>query len=395
MKKVPNRRSFLALGAVTAASCTTPPATSESGAHMRVYGDRSPHETSARVIRELTSSLGTGSSRTPLHEIYGTITPSALHYERHHSGVPAIDPAKHELLIHGLVEKPIVLTMADIKGFPAFSRTYFMECGGNSVGDQQGTPMPTVQGSHGLLSCSEWTGVNLSLVLQAAGLKPEAKWMIAEGADAGRMARSIPIKKVLDDALLVYGQNGEALRPEQGYPLRLLLPGWEGNTSVKWLHRLHFATDPAMSAKETANYTELGKDGKAQIFTFVMEARSVITRPSGGFKLPPGGGLHEITGFAWTGKGKIARVEISTNGGATWADAEMQSPVLSLALVRFRFPWQWDGKETVIQSRCTDETGYLQPTHEELVAVRGRFSGYHYNAVRPWRVAVDGAVTLA
>ena len=395
MKRVPNRRSFLALGAATAASCTKPVGTSESGAHMRVYGERAPQETSARVIRELTASLGTGSSRTPLHEIFGTITPSALHYERHHSGVPAIDPAKHELLIHGLVEKPIVLTMADIKRFPAFSRTYFLECGGNSVGDQQGTPQPTVQGSHGLLSCSEWTGVKLSLVLAAVGVKPEAKWMIAEGADAGRMARSIPMEKVLDDALLVYGQNGEALRPEQGYPLRLLLPGWEGNTSVKWLQRLHFASDPAMSAKETANYTELGRDGKAQIFTFVMEARSVIARPSGGLKLPPGGGLHEITGFAWTGKGKIVRVEVSTDGGATWGDAELQSPVLSLALVRFRFPWQWDGKEAVIQSRCTDETGYLQPTHEELVAVRGRFSGYHYNAVRPWRVAADGAVTVA
>jgi len=395
MKRVPNRRSFLALGAATAASCTKPVGTSESGAHMRVYGERAPQETSARVIRELTASLGTGSSRTPLHEIFGTITPSALHYERHHSGVPAIDPAKHELLIHGLVEKPIVLTMADIKRFPAFSRTYFLECGGNSVGDQQGTPQPTVQGSHGLLSCSEWTGVKLSLVLAAVGVKPEAKWMIAEGADAGRMARSIPMEKALDDALLVYGQNGEALRPEQGYPLRLLLPGWEGNTSVKWLQRLHFASDPAMSVKETANYTELGRDGKAQIFTFVMEARSVIARPSGGLKLPPGGGLHEITGFAWTGKGKIVRVEVSTDGGATWGDAELQSPVLSLALVRFRFPWQWDGKEAVIQSRCTDETGYLQPTHEELVAVRGRFSGYHYNAVRPWRVAADGAVTVA
>ena len=392
---MPNRRSFLALGAATAASCTKPVGTSESGAHMRVYGERAPQETSARVIRELTASLGTGSSRTPLHEIFGTITPSALHYERHHSGVPAIDPAKHELLIHGLVEKPIVLTMADIKRFPAFSRTYFLECGGNSVGDQQGTPQPTVQGSHGLLSCSEWTGVKLSLVLAAVGVKPEAKWMIAEGADAGRMARSIPMEKALDDALLVYGQNGEALRPEQGYPLRLLLPGWEGNTSVKWLQRLHFASDPAMSVKETANYTELGRDGKAQIFTFVMEARSVIARPSGGLKLPPGGGLHEITGFAWTGKGKIVRVEVSTDGGATWGDAELQSPVLSLALVRFRFPWQWDGKEAVIQSRCTDETGYLQPTHEELVAVRGRFSGYHYNAVRPWRVAADGAVTVA
>ena len=351
----------------------------------------SPFEGPGRVIRELTASPGTGSSRTPHGELLGTITPSALHFERHHSGVPAIDPGRHELLIHGLVERPVVLTMADIKKFPAFSRTYFLECGGNSIGEQSGTTQPDVQRSHGLLSCSEWTGVPLKTVLAGVGVKAEAKWMIAEGADAGRMARSIPMEKVLDDALLVYGQNGEALRPEQGYPLRLFLPGWEGNTNVKWLHRLQFAEAPAMSAKETAYYTELGRDGKAQIFTFVMEARSVITRPSGLQKIVPG--LQEITGLAWTGKGKIARVEVSTDGGKSWADAELQAPVLALAVVRFRMAWNWDGKETVIQSRCTDETGFLQPTHEELIAARGTRSGYHYNAQKPWRVGADGMVT--
>lgn len=360
---------------------------------MRAYGERSPYETTERVIRELTASPGTGSSRTPHQDLFGTITPSALHFERHHSGVPGIDPATHELLIHGLVDRPLVLTMDDVRRFPSFSRTYFLECGGNSIGEQSGNTQPDVQKSHGLLSCTEWTGVSLALVLREVGLKPEAKWMIAEGADAGRMARSIPIEKVLDDALLVYGQNGEALRPEQGYPLRLLLPGWEGNTNVKWLHRLQFTAEPAMSAKETAYYTELGKDGKAQIFTFVMEARSVITRPSGGQRLAPGGGFHEITGLAWTGKGKITRVEVSVDGGKAWADAVLQEPVLSLAVARFRFPWMWDGKPAVIQSRCTDETGFLQPTHDELIAVRGLNSGYHYNAIKPWQVSADGSVT--
>lgn len=376
---------------LASSSCKAPLGTSDSGAHMRAYGERSPFESPVRVIRELTASPGTGSSRTPLAELYGTITPSALHFERHHSGVPSIDPSKHELLIHGLVEKPLVFTMAEIKRFPSFSRTYFLECGGNSIGEQSGNTQPDVQRSHGLLSCTEWTGVPLKEVLRGVGVKPEAKWMIAEGADAGRMARSIPMEKVLDDALLVYGQNGEALRPEQGYPLRLLLPGWEGNANVKWLRRLHFAVEPAMSAKETAYYTELGRDGKAQIFTFVMEARSVITRPSGLQKIEPG--FHEITGLAWTGKGKIARVEVSTDGGASWAEAELQNPVLPLAVARFRFPWTWDGKETVIQCRCTDETGFLQPTHDELIEARGSHSGYHYNAIKPWRVGADGNVT--
>jgi sulfane dehydrogenase subunit SoxC len=393
VKNPQNRRRFLAFGAgvFSAASCKAPLLKSESGAHMRPYGERSPFETPLRVIRELTASPGTGSSRTPHADLFGTITPSALHFERHHSGVPAIDPAKHELLIHGLVDNPIVLSLADIKRFPGFSRIYFLECGGNSIGEQSGNTQPDVQRSHGLLSCSEWTGVPLKTVLESVGVQPAAKWMIAEGADAGRMARSIPMEKVLDDALLVYGQNGEALRPEQGYPLRLFLPGWEGNTNVKWLHRLQFAAEPAMSAKETAYYTELGPDGKAQIFTFVMEARSVITRPSGLQKIAPG--LHEITGLAWTGRGKITQVEVSTDGGKTWAAAVLQQPVLPLAAVRFHFPWSWDGTEAIIQSRCTDETGFLQPTHDELIAARGSHSGYHYNAIKPWRVAPDGSVS--
>ncbi len=396
MKKSPSsdRRRFLALGAGAASlvSCQKEEERSTSGAHMRPYGHRSPYEKPVRVIRELTASKGTGSSRTPLQDIYGIITPSALHYERHHSGVPDIDPAQHSLLIHGLVEKPLVFSMEQIRRLPSVSRIYFLECAGNNVGEPRLAPLPTVQDSHGLLSCTEWTGVPLSALLADVKLKPQAKWVIAEGADNGRMARSIPLEKCLKDTLVVYGQNGEALRPEQGYPLRLIVPGWEGNVNVKWLHRLNVADQPAMSVKETAYYTELMPDGKAQIFTFEMEARSVITRPSGGQQLPAGPGVHEVTGFAWTGKGKIKQVEVSTDGGKTWSEAQLQEPVLSQALTRFRFVWHWDGKDAVLQSRCTDETGYLQPTRDEIIAVRGIYAGYHYNAIRSWFVRQDGSV---
>lgn len=387
------RRVFLTLGAGMAAGagCETNPTPSESGVHMREYGDRSPHEKPVRVIRELTKSLGTGSSRTPLQDLYGIITPSALHFERHHAGVPVINPAEHRLLVHGLVDKPLSFSIDDLKQFPSLSKVHFLECAGNIVGDNNGNPPPTVQQSMGLVSCSEWTGVSLARVLAETGIKPEAKWVIAEGADAGRMARSIPIEKILDDAFLAYGQNGEALRPEQGYPLRLLLPGWEGNANVKWLHRLEVAAEPAMSVKETAYYTELMPDGKARQFSFVIDARSVITRPSGGHRLR-GPGFQEVTGIAWTGHGRISRVEVSFDGGATWADAELQSPVLPRALTRFRAPWQWDGKETILQSRCTDETGYVQPSHDQFIAAYGRFAGYHYHAIKSWRVTASGEV---
>ena len=394
--KSSDRRRFLALGAGAASlvSCQKEAAEEAStpGVHMRPYGHRSPHEKTARIIRELTASKGTGSSRTPLQDLYGIITPSALHFERHHSGVPEIDPAQHSLLLHGLVENPLVFTMDAIRRIPPVSRIYFLECGGNSVGEPRVEPQPTVQGSHGLLSCTEWTGVPLATLLAEAKVKPEGKWVIAEGADNGRMSRSIPLDKCLKDTLVVYGQNGEALRPEQGYPLRLIVPGWEGNVNVKWLHRLQVADQAAMSVKETAYYTELMPDGKAQIFTFEMEARSVITRPSGGHQLPPGPGVHLVTGLAWSGKGKIKQVEVSADGGKTWSETQLQEPVISQALARFYYQWRWDGKDAVLQSRCTDETGFLQPSQAEFIAVRGLYSGYHFNAVKSWYVRADGSV---
>jgi sulfane dehydrogenase subunit SoxC len=236
--------------------------------------------------------------------------------------------------------------------------------------------------------------VSLKLVLEEAGLKPEAKWVVAEGADAAALTRSIPIEKCLEDAMLVYSQNGERLRPQQGYPLRLLLPGFEGNMNVKWLRRLHVSAEPAYSREETSKYTDLLPDGTAREFSFYMEAKSIITRPSGGQRLSAPG-FHEITGIAWTGHGKITRVEVSVDDGKTLQEARLQEPVLTRALTRFRLPWQWDGKPAVIQSRAIDETGYVQPTLAELLAVRGENYFYHNNAIWPWRIAVDGEVTNA
>jgi len=244
------------------------------------------------------------------------------------------------------------------------------------------------------LSCAEWTGVSLKLVLAEAGLKPEAKWIVAEGADAAALTRSIPIEKCLDDAMLVYSQNGERLRPQQGYPLRLLLPGFEGNMNVKWLRRLHVTAEPAYSREETSKYTDLMPDGSAREFTFYMEAKSIITRPSGGQRLTTRG-FHEISGIAWSGHGKIRRVDVSVDGGKSWREAQLQEPVLTRALTRFRLPWHWDGEPTIIQSRAADETGYVQPTLTELLAVRGDNHFYHNNAICPWHIAEDGEVTNA
>ncbi len=392
------RRQFLAFGATLGlASCNKEtPAKVDSAAAptMRPYGDRSPFEKTKRAARESTKSIGVGSSRTPLQDLYGTITPSALHFERHHAGVPPIDPATHRLVLHGLVDTPLSFTMEDLRRFPSVTRPHFIECAGNGGGELVGNAAPDAARSHGLLSNSEWTGVKLSTVLAAAKLQPTAKWVIAEGADACRMARSIPIAKALDDALLVYAQNGEALRPEQGYPLRLLLPGWEGNASVKWLHRLHVAAEPALSYEETAHYTDLHPTGKATIFSFEMEASSVITRPSGTQKIS-GPGPVEISGLAWSGRGKVSKVEVSADSGKSWQLATLDEPVLSKAATRFRLAWNWDGQPTSILSRCTDETGYLQPTRDEIIAARGPNSTYHYNGVKSWLIAADGSVSNA
>jgi sulfane dehydrogenase subunit SoxC len=357
------------------------------------YGTPSPFEKD--VVKNISKDLKqylSASGRTPLQDLDGIITPNGLFYERHHAGVPTIDPAQHRLMLHGLVERPLVFTMDDIKRFPSESHIYFLECSANP-----GYKMPygkTASDLVGLLSCAEWTGVSLKLVLQEAGLRPDAKWVIAEGADAAAMTRSIPLEKCLDDAILVYSQNGERLRPQQGYPLRLIVPGFEGNMNIKWLRRLHVTTEPAYSREETSKYSDLMPDGTAREFTFYMEAKSIITCPSGGQRLPATG-FCEISGIAWSGRGKIDRVDVSVDGGRNWQEAQLQEPVLTRALTRFRLPWHWDGQPAVIQSRATDETGYVQPSLAELLAVRGENYYYHNNAMWPWRIAADGEVSNA
>ncbi len=395
-----SRRSFLATGAtaVGALAITSRSGTpAELGASRRAYGERSPFERSSRYFPP-SATPATGSSRTPLQDLYGIITPSSLHFERHHAGVPQINPRHHRLLVHGLVNEPLIFTMDDIRRLPSVSRIHFIECAGNSAAEQAGQPGTDPQQSHGLLSCSEWTGVPLKSFLEEAGLKSTARWVLAEGVDACRMARSVPLDKAFDDALVAYGQNGEALRPEQGYPLRLVLPGWEGNINIKWLGRLDLIDQPYMTREESAIYTDLMPDGKARQFTFVMEAKSVITRPAGGQKLSRAG-FYEITGLAWSGRGRITRVEVSTNRGESWQNAYLNEPVLPKAVTRFVLPWRWDGRPTSLQSRCTDDTGYVQPSREQLVASRGLRQGpdgfNHYNGIKIWHVHADGQVRHA
>jgi sulfane dehydrogenase subunit SoxC len=403
LERTRSRRWFLSLGAAWSAAVVAcrgkgdaPPvqAPRSLGAAVSPYGSRSKFETTTRYFNQNTKvPLEEASSRTPLHDTYGIITPSSLHFERHHSGVPEIDPAVHTLTIHGLVDRPLVFSVDDIKRLPSTTRIHFLECSGNSGGEWRGGSTESdIQRIHGLTSCSEWTGVKVSLLLKECGAHRDATWVLAEGADAGKHDRSIPMKKILDDALVVYGQNGEPLRPEQGYPLRLLLPGWEGNANVKWLRRLKVMNQPAMSREETSKYTDLMPDGTARQFTFELEAKSLITKPSGGDTIRPGA-FYEMTGIAWTGRGTIASVEITTDGGATWSKAELQTPVLPIAHTRFRFPWKWDGRETLIASRCTDDTGYTQPPLPALISVRGMNSQYHNNGIQVWKVAVDGRIT--
>jgi sulfane dehydrogenase subunit SoxC len=360
------------------------------------YGTRSQFETEVRW-RFPTATQESSWTMTPLEHSRGIVTPSGLHFERHHGGIPTIDPAQHTLIVHGMVQRPKKFAMEDLQRFPSISRFHFIECSGNGLTEWREPTLKTVQGTHGLTSTSEWTGVPLSTILREVGITEGAAWILAEGADAAVMTRSVPLDKAWSDALLAYGQNGEAIRPEQGYPLRLILPGWEGNTHIKWLRRLEVSDQPFMTREETSKYTDLVNGGKARQFSFTMEAKSVITFPSGEMKLP-GPGFYEVTGLAWSGRGRIERVEVSADGGASWALAALQEPILPLCHTRFRFPWRWDGAPAVLQSRCVDETGYLQPTLADLVAVRGLDGGkfgsiYHLNAVQSWGVASDGSVS--
>lgn len=354
------------------------------------YGTRSQFETEVRT-RYPTANENTSWTMTPLQKMQGNLTPSGLHFERHHGGIPTIDPSRHSVALHGLVNTAKKFSMADLMRFPSVTRKYFIECSGNGLTEWKAPTMKTVQETHGLLSTSEWTGVLFSTLVRETGLKEDAAWVLAEGADAAVMTRSIPLEKLLSDGMLAYGQNGEAIRPEQGYPVRLIVPGYEGNTHIKWLRRLEVSDKPFMTREETSKYTDLLSDGKARMFSLTMDAKSVITFPSGDMKLP-GPGLYYISGLAWTGRGRVARVEVSTDGGKTWIPANLDTTPEPICTARFSVPWVWDGKPAILQSRCTDETGYTQPTLQELVALRGVNSVYHLNSIQSWSVDTDGSV---
>jgi len=358
------------------------------------YGERSRFVTSVRQ-----------GEFAPLQDFSGIITPSALHYTVNHgSPVPDIDPQQHRLMIHGLVDRPLIFTVDEVKRFPSVSRVHFLQCAGSSylpLGDRERAV--TVQQTHGKTSCSEWTGVPLAILLKEAGVKPSGTWLVAEGAEWKKHSISIPMEKAMDDALVVYAQNGEPIRREQGFPLRLLAPGWEGVRNVKYLRRIKVVDQPYMTKWESSVYTNLRPDGKARWFQFELEPNSVITFPSGGQRLP-GAGFFEISGLAWSGAGAVRRVEVSTDGGRTWNDAKLQEPVLSKAHTRFRFDWNWDGRQAVLLSRCTDEWGAVQPTKAQVEKLWGVTPDYwlsttnriqHFNACQPWKVTPEGSVDNA
>jgi sulfane dehydrogenase subunit SoxC len=408
-----DRRAFLRGGALfagyaLAGGAAAAPLADE--AWSRTAGTTSPvYEKPSRfedkVARTLSNPQGeprTSHARTPHHLLNGTFTPNGLHFTINHSGTPDIDPERHRLVIHGLVKRPLAFSLDALGRYPLVSRMTFVECGGNSAPLFSPQPIQaTAQAMHGLVSCAEWTGVVLSTLLDEAGIDPKAKWLVAEGADSLALSRSVPLAKALDDAMVALYQNGERLMPGNGYPMRLLLPGWEGNMNVKFLRRLKLVEAPAMSYYETRTYSQVLPGGKAYRFYFLQEVKSFITHPSVGLKLR-GPGLYEISGVAYSGNGRISKVMVSADGGRSWAEAALQSPVLPKAFARFRAPWRWDGGPAVLQSRAWDEAGYAQPTRAEFVKARGEtpapfpvtaFPNQHFNAVTSWAVDAKGEVS--
>jgi len=363
------------------------------GVDARPYG--TPSEFESHVVRRdvawLTADSKSSVNFTPLHELDGIITPNGLCFERHHGGIAEINPADHRLMIHGLVDKPLVFTMEDLKRFPRENRVYFLECAANSGMEWRGAQLNGCQYTHGMVHNVMYTGVQLKHLLNEAGLKPSAKWLLPEGADASAMTRSVPLEKALDDCLVAFKMNGEALRPEQGYPVRLVVPGWEGNMWVKWLRRIEVGDEPWHQREETSKYTDLLANGKARRFTWEMDVKSVITNPSPQAPITHGRGQTVITGLAWSGGGKISRVDVTIDGGRNWHAARVDGPSLSKSLHRFYFDFDWDGSELLIQSRAMDEHGNVQPTKDMLRSVRGENSIYHNNGIQTWHVRGDGS----
>lgn len=354
-----------------------------------------PCKSEAHVIRRsvewLTATRESAVNFTPLQDLHGIVTPNGVCFERHHGGAPEIMPEDHRLIIHGLVERPLIFTVEDLLRFPPVSRFYFLECAANGGMEWRGAQLNSLQFTHGMVHCCQYTGVPLKTLLDEAGLKPKAKWLLAEGGDAAAMTRSIPLDKALDDIMVVYAMNGERLRAEQGYPLRLVVPGWEGNMWIKWLRRIEVGDMPWHTREETSKYTDMMADGRARRFTWVMEAKSVITSPSPEAPLH-GKGYRCVTGLAWSGRGRITRVDVSTDGGRNWRRARLEDPVFPRCLTRFYFDWDWNGQSALLQSRAMDETGYVQPSITELRRARGYNSIYHNNSIQTWLINAGGEV---
>lgn len=361
------------------------------GVDKRPYGTPSRFEKNVirRDVSWLTASPESSVNFTPLHELDGIITPSGLCFERHHGGIADIDPANHRLMIHGLVDKPLVFTMEDIRRMPRQNRIHFLECAANSGMEWRGAQLNGCQFTHGMVHNVMYTGVPLKVLLAEAGMKTSAKWLLLEGADSSGMNRSLPIEKALDDVLIAFAMNGEALRPEQGYPLRAVIPGWEGNLWVKWLRRIEVGDQPWQAREETSKYTDLLADGRSRRFTFFMDAKSVVTNPSPQAPLKQKG-RNVLSGLAWSGRGTIKRVDVTLDGGRNWQHARIDGPVLDKSLTRFYVDFDWAGQDLLIQSRAIDSTGYLQPTKEELRKIRGTNSIYHNNGIQTWHVKANG-----
>jgi sulfane dehydrogenase subunit SoxC len=410
-RKQTSRRKFLSSGLAlggTAAASTIAVAAGDphilekkdwnqypgDGVDARPYG--TPSEFEKHVTRKsvswLTADPISSVNFTPLHELDGIITPNGLCFERHHAGIAEVNPAEHRLMINGLVEKELVFTMEDLMRFPRKNQINFLECAANSGMEWRGAQLNGCQFTHGMIHNVMYTGVPLKTLLEEAGYKGTAKWLLPEGADASGMTRSLPMEKALDDCLVAWKMNGEALRPEQGYPLRLVVPGWEGNMWIKWLRRIEVGDQPWHHREETSKYTDLMANGKARRFTWEMDVKSVITNPSPQATLKHKSGFTVVAGVAWSGRGAVKRVDVSLDGGKNWLQARIDGPSLSKSMHRFYFEFDWDGKPLLLQSRAIDSEGYVQPTKNALRAVRGTNSIYHNNAIQTWHVKENGEI---
>ena len=405
----PSRRGFIAAGlaaggamaAGKSANAAGDPAITQvqpwaqqlgDGVDAHPYGSPSQYE--SHVVRRnvpwLTADPVSSVNFTPLHELDGIITPNGLCFERHHAGIAEIDPGQYRLMINGLVDSPMVFTLEDLKRFPRYNRVHFLECAANSGMEWRGAQLNGCQFTHGMIHNVVYTGVKLADLLNEAGVKTAGKWVLPEGADASAMTRSVPLEKAMEDCLVAFKMNGEALRPEQGYPVRLVVPGWEGNMWVKWLRRLEVGDQPWHHREETSKYTDLLADGKSRRFTWAMDAKSVITSPSPQAPILHGPGRMVITGIAWSGRGTIPRVDVSLDGGSNWVQARMDGPSFDKSMHRFYYDFQWNGEPLYLQSRAHDSTGYVQPTKDALRAERGVNSIYHNNGIQTWYVNEKG-----